>query len=338
MPTLCLFSSYFEQAVMPNYVRTYLEELANYADELWFLTNEKELDHKDIRYLTESDIRFRYYPNQGYDFGQWYRAFQEINIGEFDQLILANDSCILFRPLKDFMDWYNDSGLDYAGINDTMEVSYHPQSFFLVIGGKALPFVADYFAHTKIITGGVDKVILSYEIGLPQYLLANGLKVGAMISCEQLARQSNIHPDVFNPSLRAVTRLIVVGSPLVKRRFLMGDFKKNELYSYLTDENFLFPSQLRHFINNKNEENNFLISSFSSLLSRYNNRKRVNSLADDIVSEATRRNSTTEILCLIEYGYWPMGWLSLLKFAWKTKKFRCVVDGIYWTKQRLFAQ
>jgi hypothetical protein len=336
MLTLCLFSSYFEQSTIPNYIKIYLQELSQHADELWFLTNEKKLSDIDHAFLAKKSIQSRYYPNQGYDFGQWYQAIQEIDTSKFDQLILANDSCILFRPLKSFMDWYSTSGLDYAGINDTKEINYHPQSFFIVVGRNAIPYVADYFARTKIISGKVEHVIESYEIGLPQYLLTKGLRVGAMISYKHISEEVGIDPSVLNPSLRAVKQLIIAGSPLVKRRFLMGDFKKNELFAHLLDTNFLFPPQLQYFINKLNPESNPLINSWSYLLSRYDNRKNMNSLANAIVNEAISRKSIAELLHLIHLGYWPMGWLSLLKYIWKSKKLRLFADGLYWTKRRLF--
>ena len=48
MKSICLFSSYFNQQVIPYYIKFYLEELNKHFSEVVFITNQKELNSEEL--------------------------------------------------------------------------------------------------------------------------------------------------------------------------------------------------------------------------------------------------------------------------------------------------
>ena len=219
MNSICLFSSYFQGGEIPYYVKVYLEELGNYFEEVVLLTNIKELNNSEKEYLTKHHIQSRLYDNEGMDFGMWHKALGEFN-KDYDRIGLINDSCILLKSLQPFFDWVNLSSLDYAGMITTGKVSLHIQSYFLVVNKNAIGHVRKFFE-----VNGIKKtykgIIMNYEIGLSEYLLANGMKIGGFY--DYSARK-----DV-NPAFILAGELIKKGSPIIKKKILshtyyVGDY------------------------------------------------------------------------------------------------------------------
>ena len=91
MKSICLFSSYFNQQVIPYYIKFYLEEL----------------NSEELSYLHKNKFTLKLVSNEGYDFGMWYKALLEIKSEEFDRIALVNDSCVLFKSLTATFDWIN---------------------------------------------------------------------------------------------------------------------------------------------------------------------------------------------------------------------------------------
>ena len=220
MKSICLFSSYFQGGEIPYYVKVYLEELVNYFDEVVLLTNEKVLGEKEGEYLAKHAIKLRLYDNEGMDFGMWHKALNEFKEVDYDRIGLINDSCILLKSLQPFFDWANSSSLDYAGMIATGKVSLHIQSYFLVVNKNAIGHVRTFFE-----VNGIKKtykgIIMNYEIGLSEYLLAKDMKIGGFYDY-------SARTDV-NPAFILAGELIKKGSPIIKKKILshtyyVGDY------------------------------------------------------------------------------------------------------------------
>jgi len=216
MKSICFFSSYFKGNKVPFHIKFYLEELSRHFSETVFITTDKEILAVDKSFLLEKGIQLMQVKNEGYDFGMWYKAFQKYNPDTYDYLGLVNDSCILFKKLDFVFDYFNGEKPDYLGLTDTYLEGYHVQSYFLLIGKKAIPYLKEYLAKNGIIKD-LYSVIKTYEIGLSQYLIKQGLKVKALFSCDK-------ENGKYNRTLLDAKELIEQGYPLVKKRIISREY------------------------------------------------------------------------------------------------------------------
>jgi hypothetical protein len=216
MKSICFFSSYFQGNQIPFYVKFYLEELSGHFSETVFITTDKDILPADKSFLEKKNIQFMQVKNEGYDFGMWYKGLQKYNTTDYDYIGLVNDSCILFKKLDTVFNFFNKEQPDYFGLTDTYLVDYHIQSYFLLVGKKAIPFVNDYFSKTGLIKE-LDNVIKTYEIGLSQYITKQGLTTKAFYSYTS-------ENGKYNPTLINAKSLIEEGYPLIKKRIISREY------------------------------------------------------------------------------------------------------------------
>jgi hypothetical protein len=225
MKSICFYSSYFTQDYIPYYVKFYLKELEKHFSEIIFLTNEKQLIQSDLDYLSQKKIILKFVSNEGFDFGMWYKAFKEYPSLAYDRVALINDSCILFKPLTDVFNWANSKDFDYCGLVSSNSVSFHVQSYFILINKKAIKPVYDYFMRHGLISD-YKKVILTYEIGLSAHLRKQHLNVAAMYTSKRdIAAQ--------NPSFLVIEDFIREGLPMIKKKIIFRSYRKGEYLSML---------------------------------------------------------------------------------------------------------
>jgi lipopolysaccharide biosynthesis protein len=226
MKSICFFSSYFNQPTIPYFIKFYLENLTPYFSEVVFLTNNnKQLDDESNNFLSERNIKLNYFENEGFDFGMWYKAFGIYDVNAYDRVGLVNDSCILFRKPDEFFGWLDATDYDYCGMVDSNAISYHLQSYFLIINKKAIPEVAGYFKQHGIVKD-IKEVIKTYEIGMSAYLVDKGLKLGACYSTANYTGE-------FSPMYLLSEKLIVKGFPLIKKKIILCSFRKEEFLNLM---------------------------------------------------------------------------------------------------------
>lgn len=230
MKSICFFCSYFHNNI-PYYTKSYLSELSRHFGEIVLLTNEKEMNEADLEFLAKNKIDLMYVKNEGFDFGMWYKAFMKYPVEQFERVGLVNDSCILFKTLDEVFETINKSDWDYCGLIDSTQLRYHIQSFFIVINKKAIPFVKKYFQQHGILSN-FEEVIQKYEIGITQSLLNNNLKVGSVFN-------RKVCRNELNPSFSGIENLIRSGFPMIKKKIIFGNYRKEEP-RYLTSINFDF--------------------------------------------------------------------------------------------------
>jgi lipopolysaccharide biosynthesis protein len=174
-------------------VSVYLKELKKYFTKVVLLSSKDSSSEEDKRFLLNEGIEFKYEKNEGFDFGMWYKAFQKYDLNSYDQVALVNDSCVLFKPLNDFMNWSASNHADAKGITLSDAISPHIQSYFIVLNKKAINLTAAYFKEHKLLNDIAD-VITTYEVGLSNYLIKNGAKISAFID-------NNGYAGEFSPSV-----------------------------------------------------------------------------------------------------------------------------------------
>lgn len=221
MNSICLFASYFSGKSLPYYITVYLKELKRHFTEVVFLTDEKQLSAESLEFLKLEHIGIQQEKNDGFDFGLWYKAFKKTNVLSYDRIALVNDSCILFKPLDEFMSWAARDTADMKGITKSEAVSPHLQSYFLLISKSAIPTTLNYFEMNKVYTN-IEEVIEHYEIGLSKYLLSQGFTLSAFVD-------NNNYSGEFSPYYQCIDYHIQKGIPVIKKKILYSSYRKREL-------------------------------------------------------------------------------------------------------------
>lgn len=222
MKSLCLYSSYFSGSEIPYYVRYYLEQLVPHFSKIIFINNRKELAANSLSFLKQHGIEVMMVANEGYDFGMWGKAIASKNIVDYDRVALINDSCILFKNLHQDFKRINESSADYIGMIISDRYATHLQSFFLIVGKRALPVLKAHFEEHGMITN-YRNLIQVYEIGLAQRMLKAHMIVEALYN--------NEHRDCAkNPSFALAHELIEEGMPMIKKKIVFRNFRGLEYY------------------------------------------------------------------------------------------------------------
>ena len=227
---LCIFLHYFPEGYYPIYVQYYLNELCLHFDEVRMVTNRREIEKAPE--LLNKDISIQYVENEGYDFGMFYKAFQEIDPSEYDQIACINDSNILFGELKPFLKWGISQQVDFWGLVDSYEApwfsshtnNYHIQSHFLVFNEKAINSLPAFFNALDVNYIYAEKdtkklrrfIVDKWEIGLSQFLLNMGLTSASYFN--SLSLRSKYNSKGKNVTHSLYQELIKEGYPLLKKK------------------------------------------------------------------------------------------------------------------------
>lgn len=241
----CLFAGYDADGLVDDYVVDYLSELARHADVFYVADGVLEpgqLDRLDGIVTGAWSV-----PHGAYDFGSFSLLARDLvgwdRLEAYDEVILANDSCYLLRPLDDVLagmdarscDWWSlqatsmehdesyvadDAPIPLAqakarflGQRQWTDVRHlHLSSYFLVFRRPVLDDPGFRWRLDHVARQG-DKmlVIHKYEVGISRYLTDAGFDFETFI------------PELyaFHPLYsRHFFELVERGFPLVKRNFL----------------------------------------------------------------------------------------------------------------------
>ena len=223
MNSICLFASYFNGNDLPYYITVYLKELKKHFKELVLITSQKDFSTISLNFLNVEGIKLQIEENKGFDFGLWYRALQQIDTSNYDQLILVNDSCVLFKPLDELMIWSAKDSSDFQGITSSEAISPHIQSYFLIFKKSAISNVLNYFEQHGVLEK-ISDVIQTYEVGLSTYLLSKGLKMSSYID-------NNGYTGEFSPYYQCIDYHLLNGIPVIKKKILFASYRPDELFT-----------------------------------------------------------------------------------------------------------
>lgn len=256
MKSICFFASYFRGPNIPYYTRVYLQELRKHYSEVIFLSSGGDLSLAGVDFLKKADIIWQPERNEGYDFGLWYNAFQKYDLTAYEQIALVNDSCILFKPLTDFINWSKKSNADFMGMTISEAISPHLQSYFLQINKPAIGYVKEYFEKHKLIRD-LQEVIMTYEVGLSTFLLSKDIKMAAYMD-------NNGYKGEFAPYYQCVNYHLAKGIPLIKKKIIFSSYRKDEFFT-LARMNFKIDAKF--YIELIKKYNSDLIIDFGKLMS-----------------------------------------------------------------------
>jgi len=176
---LCLFVMYSPTGELQNFRKVYIEELSIHAKVTVLAVG--RLNSESQAYLSNRRINFHIYPNEGWDFGAWYRGLNEESekIQIYDDILLVNDSCIPVKRLNSFFQWTDKNNFDYYGLTANSQISTHVQSYFFGWRQKITGSVREYFNAHGIIRTGKQDVINTYEVGLSDCLRKKKVRMWA---------------------------------------------------------------------------------------------------------------------------------------------------------------
>lgn len=259
MQSLCLFASFVNGIGLPYYSGIYLLELKKHNSKIIYI-HSNELDKTSIEFLKENTIESLKVSNEGFDFGQWQKALAKIDLNNYDQLCLVNDSCILFSSLDNIFKWFNVNSFDFGGITESLFPEKHIQSYFLLFNKSTFRDLQQYL-NTNKTSNNIHQVITDFEIGLSQYLISKNYKSGAYLS-------NDGYEGEFAPYYQCIESHINQGSPMIKKKILFSSYRKNELFT-LARMNFnIDPMFYIQLIKNKNRQ---LLISFEETLNSERN-------------------------------------------------------------------
>ncbi|MGZ3884967.1 MAG: rhamnan synthesis F family protein [Bacteroidia bacterium] len=221
MRSLCFFAAYFPGKELPYYVCVFLKELKKYHNDVVLICSQPALSEESKRFLGDHNIQLQTEANEGFDFGLWYKAFRKWDVSAYDRLSLVNDSCVLFRPLDEFMKWSAQCPAGLQGMTLSEAVKPHVQSYFLVLDKKAIALAKAYFEQQGI-KKNIGEVIRDYEIGLSSYLRSNDVALAAFVD-------NNGYKGEFAPYFQCVDYHLSKGIPLIKKKILFASYRRDEL-------------------------------------------------------------------------------------------------------------
>jgi hypothetical protein len=261
MRTICLFASYFTDKDLPYYITIYLKELKNHFTDVVLLGSQQNISNKSIEFLKLEGISYHIEKNEGFDFGLWYKAFQKIDVDNYEQVALVNDSCILFKPLDDFISWSNVDLSDVKGMTYSDAIAPHIQSYFMILNKKAVELLKHLFRIHRIIQN-ISEVIRTYEVGLSTYFISKGLTMSAFMGEENSSGE-------YSPYYSHVKEHLKKGIPLIKKKIIFSSYRKDE---FLTLARMNFNLDVNEYVTVIKQHNTMLIISFERLLNSETNK------------------------------------------------------------------
>lgn len=231
--SLCIFMHYSMYPYIPKYVSIYINELSRNFDQVIMVTNERSINTELLSFNQNVSIMF--VKNEGYDLGMFYKVYQTINPDDFGQIACINDSNILFNELHPIFNWSKKTQYDFWGIIDSNEKpwfsthqnNYHIQSHFIVFNQKAILKLPAFFDDLDIEhifeekdTSKLRKTVInSWEIGLSQFLISQGLTNGSYID-SQTYSLLYLSGKTANVGHKLFPELIRSGYPLIKKKIV----------------------------------------------------------------------------------------------------------------------
>lgn len=220
-----IYAHYDEHAEVKRYVLHTLRALREVSDRIVFVSTSplNEAEQAKVAPLVD-EIVLR--DNVGYDFAMWQQALLGSDlIDSSDEILLLNSS--VFGPattLRPLFERMAGSSADFWGLTENYEFHWHLQSYFVVFRRSCLEHPAfRRFWESVLSYRRKQQVICSYEFGLSQYLIENGLKAEAAYShanVRGLGPLERWRARRANPSLWLARGFIQAGMPFMKLELL----------------------------------------------------------------------------------------------------------------------
>lgn len=214
---LTIYAHFSEDACVRPFVHRMLEDLRRHSSQVIFVSTSplapSEYDRlRAVCSLVLTTI------NEGYDFSMWKHALSQVELGQWDELILTNSSIFgPVRPLGPALAKMTAADCDFWGMTHSNEGGPHLQSYFLGFKAAALraPCFQEFWSSVLPYRNKAQ-VIRSYELGLTLYLTQCGLRAGAFASIDTMPLDMQAKYRYRNPTLYWPVELLRLGLPFIK--------------------------------------------------------------------------------------------------------------------------
>lgn len=236
-----LFAHYDGNGLIRPYVQHYVRALGSIADRIHFLSTAPSLNDDGVRALSGVCEPPVLVENRGFDFSMWRKGLDELDLAAWDEVVLTNSS--VYGPVGELAAVFRAMDgveADFWGMTDNYELTWHVQSYFLVLRRRVLEASAlSQFFSSVLPYRNKLNVILSYEIGLTNYFREQGLRPASFVSARDLwadpsllarSRGRSMPVDQLpNPTIYLCQKLLEAGMPLVKVEALRDNPGKVDL-------------------------------------------------------------------------------------------------------------
>ena len=172
---VCIFAHFDKHNKVDAYVWYYLNELQIVAEKIVFVTV-SDISVHDIQRLKLLNIEVIKRENKGYDFYSYKVAIKSLDLTQYDELIVCNDSVYgPVMPLKEVFESMTDEECDFWGITASKSIAYHLQSYFIVYKSNILRSseFLDFWRNVIVLDDKIE-IIKQYEVGLSLFLFKKG--------------------------------------------------------------------------------------------------------------------------------------------------------------------
>ena len=154
----CVFAHFDKDGKVDEYVRYYLSCLMNVADHIHFVTV-SDLDDESHAALVSLGIEITQRDNVGYDFMSYSFGLRSLEIDDYDEIIICNDSVYgPFFDLQAIFQHMDAVDCDFWGITESLEISRHIQSYFVVFKAAVLSdqVFREFWSGVRVLTEKKD--------------------------------------------------------------------------------------------------------------------------------------------------------------------------------------
>lgn len=178
---LCFFAHYHPHGIAAEHVLIYLRALAAAGFTVVVLSTATMAEEEQAK-LRAACAMLVMRDNVGLDFGGWIEAFRRFSPITSEMLLFANDS--VYAPVGDlggFIDRLTATPADFYGVIESLEITPHLQSWFLLFRPSAYRSEAFRTLMKRRIMPEMSKreIIERFEVGMTGTLVADGLRYHA---------------------------------------------------------------------------------------------------------------------------------------------------------------
>ncbi len=185
--TMALFACYAPRGRIKPHVRPFLEALAGQGVATTLIVAADEIQSVDWRELFDAVDGLDVRQAQGYDFAAWARIARDLDMSHTRCLGLVNDSIIGPLNAESFsvvFDRIRASRAHLIGLTDSLQITHHLQSYFLIAKGDGVPALRDFLGGVKAYDRK-EEVIINYEVPLLRRFREANLTVEALFPRQQ---------------------------------------------------------------------------------------------------------------------------------------------------------
>jgi Rhamnan synthesis protein F/Methyltransferase domain len=222
MKRLLCYAHFDERGEVKEFVRHALDAMKSVCSTQIFVSN-SPIPDSDRVLLEQTCMHVVAKENVGYDFHMWQQGLGLADFADYDEIVLMNSSIYgPILPIEDVFREMEKRRCDFWGITECFQMRPHVQSYFLVFR-KQVIISPEFAAFWRGVLPYVNKnqIVMSYEVGLTQWLVDSGFQLSVYSNVYKLAAVAQrIGKRVKlkdNQTIKHPRESLQIGNPFLKR-------------------------------------------------------------------------------------------------------------------------